>query len=107
MKARRICESYRDKSHDQTTPSYHVVDQQGNLYMIGISETLGESGTFYRYKMLSSDWSEPYFVSNQGSLPAIAVGQRRVHLVEVEGFNNNTIRYRTTPDYLYLPLVRA
>ena len=75
--------------------------------MIGISETLGESGTFYRYKMLSSDWSEPYFVSNQGSLPAIAVGQRRVHLVEVESFNNNTIRYRTTPDYLYLPLVRA
>jgi hypothetical protein len=84
-----------------------VVDQQGNLYMIGMSETLGESGTFYRYKMLSSDWSEPYFVSNQGSLPAIAVGHRRVHLVEVEGFNNNTIRYRTTPDYLYLPLVRA
>jgi hypothetical protein len=84
-----------------------VVDQQGNLYMIGMSETLGESGTFYRYKKLSSDWSEPYFVSNQGTLPAIAVGQRRVHLIEVEAFHNNTIRYRTTPDYLYLPLVRA
>ena len=72
---------------------------------------LAEMGTYYRYKTTTSAWSEPLLIapgSGESDQPSITVDQQgRVHVIDIDVGQNLALRYRTTPNHVYIALVDA